>query len=113
MKEKRTILTRDRGILKRSDVTRGYWIRNTKTDEQIIEVIKRFDLKAQMKELSRCLLCNSLLRKIPNEKIIDRLPKKVIEYQKEFYYCRNCDKVFWKGSHYTKMKGIIEKLKLL
>ena len=111
--EKRTILTRDRGILKRSDVTRGYWIRNTKTDEQIIEVIKRFDLKAQMKELSRCLLCNSLLRKIPKEKIIDRLPKKVIEYQKEFYYCRNCDKVFWKGSHYTKMKGIIEKLKLL
>jgi uncharacterized protein len=113
LKEKCTILTRDRGILKRSDVTRGYWIRNTKSNEQIIEVIKRFDLKAQIKELSRCLLCNSLLRKISKGKIIDRLPLKVKEFQNEFYYCRKCDKIFWKGSHYTKMKGIIEKLKLL
>jgi uncharacterized protein with PIN domain len=113
LKEKRTILTRDRGILKRSDVTRGYWIRNTKTEDQIIEVIKRFDPKAHIKELSRCLLCNSPLRKIAKARVIDRLPKKVKEYQKEFYYCRNCDKVFWKGSHYTKMKRIIEKLRLL
>jgi uncharacterized protein with PIN domain len=113
LKEKRAILTRDRGILKRSEVTHGYWIRGSKTDEQLIEVIKRFDLKEQIIELSRCLLCNSLLRKIPKEKIIDRLPQKVKEFQNEFYYCENCDKIFWKGGHYTRMKGIIEKLKLL
>ncbi len=113
LKEKRTILTRDRGILKRSKVTHGYWIRSSKTDEQIIEVIKRFDLKEEIKELSRCLLCNSLLRKISKEKVIDRLPQKVKEYQSEFYYCKNCDKIFWKGSHYTKMKGIIERVRLL
>lgn len=113
LKEGRAILTKDRGILKRSEVTRGYWIRSTKTDEQIIEVIKRFNLKAQIKKLSRCLLCNSLLKKISKEKAIDRLPRKVKEYQHEFYYCKNCDKVFWKGSHYTKMMGIIEKIRLL
>ena len=113
LKEKRTILTRDRGILKRSEVTHGYWIRSSKTDEQIIEVIKRFDLKEEIKELSRCLLCNSLLRKISKEKVIDRLPRKVKEFHNEFYYCKNCDKIFWKGSHYTKMKGIIERVRLL
>jgi uncharacterized protein len=113
LKESRAILTKDRGILKRSEVTHGYWIRNTKTDEQIIEVIKRFDLKSQIKEFSRCLLCNSPLKKISKEKVIDRLPRKVKEYQQEFYYCKNCEKVFWKGSHYTKMKGIIEQLRLL
>ena len=113
LKEKRTILTRDRGILKRSEVTHGYWIRSSKTDEQIIEVIKRFDLKEEIKELSRCLLCNSLLRKISKEKVIDRLPRKVNEFHNEFYYCMNCNKIFWKGSHYTKMKGIIERVRLL
>jgi len=113
LKEKRTILTRDRGILKRSKVTQGYWIRSIKTDEQIIEVIKRFDLKEEIKELSRCLLCNSLLRKISKEKVIDRLPRKVKEFHNEFYYCKKCDKIFWKGSHYTKMKGIIERVRLL
>jgi len=110
LKEKRTILTKDRGILKRSEVTHGYWIRSTKTDEQLIEVINRFDLKEQIKELSRCLSCNSPLREIAKEKVIDRLPRKVREFQNEFYYCRACDKIFWKGSHYTRMKGIIENL---
>jgi len=109
LKEKRTILTKDRGILKRSGVTHGYWIRNVKVDSQIIEVIKRFDLRDQIKEFSRCLLCNSLLRKTSKMKVIRRLPRKVKEFQKEFYYCKECDKVFWKGSHYIKMKGIIEK----
>src|SRR3990167_10799559 len=113
LKEKRTILTRDRGILKRSEVTHGYWIRSTKTDTQIIEVIKRFDLKEQIKELSRCLLCNSLLKKISKEKIIDRLPRKVREFQNEFYYCKACDKIFWKGSHYTKMMKTIENIRVL
>lgn len=113
LKEKRAILTRDRGILKRSEVTHGYWIRNSQTSEQIIEVIKRFDLKEQIKELSRCLLCNSLLKKIPKAQIIDRLPRKVKEYQHEFYYCMNCDKIFWKGSHYTKMMKTIRNLRML
>ena len=111
LKERRAILTKDRGILKRSEVTHGYWIRSTKTEEQLIEVMKRFDLKNQIKELSRCLLCNSLLKKISKEKIIDRLPRKVKEFQNEFYYCKNCDKIFWKGSHYAKMLAVIEKLR--
>jgi len=110
LKKKRAILTKDRGILKRSKVTHGYWIRSTKTDEQIIEVIKRFDLKEQIKELSRCLLCNSVLKKINKENILDRLPRKVKEYQKVFYHCKDCNKIFWKGSHYIKMTGVIEKL---
>jgi uncharacterized protein with PIN domain len=113
LKEKRAILTKDRGILKRSEVTHGYWIRSTKIDNQLVEVIHRFDLKSQIKELSRCLLCNSLLKKIAREKVIHRLPQKVKEYQKEFYYCKKCNKIFWKGSHYTRMKGIIDRLKLL
>jgi len=111
LKEKRAILTKDRGILKRSEVTHGYWIRSTKTDTQIIEVIKRFDLKEQIKELSRCLLCNSLLKKISKEKIIDRLPRKVKEFQNEFYCCKHCDKIFWKGSHYAKMLAVIERFR--
>lgn len=113
LKEKRAILTKDRGILKRSEVTHGYWIRNTKVDGQITKVIERFDLKNQIKELSRCLLCNSLLRKISKEKIIDHLPRKVKEFQNEFYYCKVCDKIFWKGSHYTRMKEIVDKFRLL
>ena len=112
LKDKRTILTRDRGLLKRADVTHGYWIRENKTENQLIEVINRFDLKKLIRELSRCLLCNSKLIKISKDKVLDLVPKKVKEYQNEFYLCEHCNKVYWKGSHYNKMKGIIDKLKL-
>lgn len=113
LKERRAILTKAKGILKRSDVTHGYWIRSTKTIEQLKEVLHRFDLKNQIKEFSRCLVCNSKLKKIAKEKIIDRLPAKIKERQNIFYVCIPCDKIFWKGSHYTKMKGIIEETMLL
>jgi hypothetical protein len=38
--EKRTILTRDLGILKRTIVTHGYFVRNTNPEDQIIEIIR-------------------------------------------------------------------------
>lgn len=110
--DRRTIITRDKGILKRADVTHSYWIRSTKTTEQFIEVIKRFDLHNYLKEFSRCLICNTVLKKIPKAKVINQIPPKVKESQFDFYYCKNCNKVFWKGSHYFRMKGIIEKMKL-
>ena len=44
VKEKRIILTRDQDILKRRAVTRGYLIRSTSLEEQIHEVLSRFDL---------------------------------------------------------------------
>lgn len=113
LKEKRTVLTKDRGILKRSDVTRGYWVRKTKAIEQVEEVVKRFHLQNMIKEFSRCLNCNSTIKIVPKEKIIDRLPRKVKEWQNEFYFCQKCDKIYWKGSHFTKMKGSVEKIKLV
>lgn len=49
VKEKRIILTRDHGILKGKGVTHGYWIRSTRPEEQIQEVLSRFDLFSQIK----------------------------------------------------------------
>ena len=111
VKENRTILTRDLGILKHSDVTHGYWIRNTKPVKQIEEVVGRFNLRNNIDEFSRCIICNSKLNTVDKEKIIDRIPEKVKELHDEFFICRECDKIYWKGTHYTKMKSIINRLK--
>lgn len=111
LKEKRAILTRDVGILKRSEVTRGYWVRNTGPVKQVEEVVKRFDLKNQIQEFSRCVECNSILEKIEKGKIINRLPQKVKAAHNIFLYCKNCDKIYWRGSHYESMKTLLERLK--
>ena len=111
--EKRAILTRDRGILKRSKVTHGYWMRSTKVQEQVLEVIKRFDLKNIIKEFSRCIDCNSILIKINKDEILNELPPNVARYQEEFDRCPVCKKNYWKGTHYQKMLSFIKNIKYI
>ncbi|MBN1300599.1 MAG: Mut7-C ubiquitin/RNAse domain-containing protein [Melioribacteraceae bacterium] len=102
-KEKRCVLTRDVGILKRTEVERGYWLRNTDPDLQIVEVIDRFHLTGSIKEFTRCISCNGKLLEIDKELIKDEVPQKVLDQYNLFYYCRDCGKIYWKGSHYFDM----------
>jgi len=109
--ENRTILTKDRELLKNKKITHGYWIRSEGAEEQVKEIIKRFDLKENINEFIRCLECNNILEPVKKEKIADRLPEKVREWQNEFRYCSHCDKVYWKGTHYEKMLQFISRIK--
>jgi len=109
--EKRAILTKDRGILKRNKVTHGYWVRSTKVEEQVKEILDRFDLKKDIKEFSRCIECNDPLKSIKKETIIKQLPPKVAAMQNEFYNCPSCKKIYWKGSHYQRMLTFIQSTK--
>lgn len=111
LNEKRAILTRDLGVLKQGKVKRGYWVRSIKAAVQIREIIARFNLSGSIKEFSRCIRCNTLLKPVDKTKVIQKLPSKVRTCREEFYYCHVCDKVYWKGSHYEKMRVFIEKLK--
>ncbi|MFC2134202.1 Mut7-C RNAse domain-containing protein [Bacteroidota bacterium] len=105
--EKRAILTKDLGILKRKEVTHGYWIRNINVEKQVAEVIDRFDLRNELNQLTRCLKCNGMLEEIEKEKIVDKIPPKVKKYQDEYFICRDCGKVYWPGSHYERMTEFI------
>ena len=108
---RRAILTKDKGILKRNEVTHGYFVRSKKVEEQTKEVIKRFNLQKQIKEFTRCLECNTELIKIAKEKISGNLPPKVNQSQEEFFSCPGCGKLYWKGTHHQKMLAFIELIK--
>jgi len=111
LKEKRTILTRDVGLLKRKNITHGYYIRNINTEKQIEEVVKRFQLEKMIKEFTRCINCNGLLNPIEKEKIIEKLPPKVKIHYTEFFTCSNCSKIYWHGSHVEDMTKVVNKFK--
>ena len=112
-KERRAILTRDIGILKRREVTHGYFIRSDSVEKQTEEVVNRFDLQKSIKEFTRCLECNSELSKIEKVKIIQRLPPKVAASQNEFFICPECQKLFWRGTHHQKMLSLVQKIKTM
>ncbi len=110
LKERRAILTRDLGILRRSEVSHGYFVRNTHPQKQIKEIIDRFQLDEQIKPFTRCLVCGSRLVNIPRKRALEKVPEKVRLQQNKFYFCKSCDKIYWRGSHFQKMNSIIRPL---
>ncbi len=108
--ERRIALTRDRGILKTKAVTHGYWVRSSKPEEQLREVLYRFDLVSAARPFARCMVCNGGLEPVEKDEVLDRLPRKSAIYYDLFYRCTECGKVYWKGSHYENMKKSIRDL---
>jgi len=106
--ERRIILTRDKGILKNNRVTHGYWIRSQKYNEQLKEVLTRFDLKDQIRFFTRCIRCNTPLESVKKEEIEYRLKEKTRRYYSSFKRCPGCNRIYWNGSHYQKMKSFID-----
>jgi uncharacterized protein with PIN domain/sulfur carrier protein ThiS len=106
--EKRILLTRDRGLLKRRQVTRGYLLRTCEPKQQLLAVIRRFDLVSSFKPFTRCIACNGILIKKSKEAIIGLLEPRTIQYFEKFKQCADCGKIYWKGSHYERMLGLID-----
>lgn len=107
-REERILLTRDLGLLKRSAVTHGSFIRETEARRQTVEVVKRFHLERLARPFSRCLRCNALLEDRDKAEVLDRLPVQTAALHDEFRNCPECGRVFWKGSHYRRMQQWLE-----
>jgi uncharacterized protein with PIN domain len=105
--EQRILLTRDRGLLKRSIITRGYCVRCSVPRDQIREVVERFDLARSAAPFRRCLACNGLLTPVEKQAIQAQLPPGTREHFDEFYQCGSCGKIFWPGSHFTRLQAIV------
>lgn len=112
-KERRIILTRDKGLLMRNAVQRGYWVRNTGVKDQAFEIMKKFDLFAVIHAFKRCMECNGLIEPVSKESIIHLLQSRTRQYYDEFFRCTGCQKVYWKGSHYGRMNQFIMEIKLM
>jgi uncharacterized protein with PIN domain len=108
--EGRIILTRDRGVLKTGVVTRGYWVRSSNPREQLCEVVRRFDLASRVRPFDRCMICNAALEPVAKSEVVGSLPPRTRETRDEFYRCSGCGKVYWKGSHYARMKKSIQEI---
>lgn len=110
VEQTRTLLTRDRGLLKHSAVTHGYWMRETDSRRQVEEVLRRLDLTRCLHPHTRCMVCNELLQKISKVDVVGRVPERILECSNEFRECPICRRVYWEGSHYRRMRLWIEQI---
>jgi uncharacterized protein with PIN domain len=108
--ESRIILTRDRGLLKHGAVTHGYWVRATAPRQQLAEIVRMFDLGGSARPFTRCIRCNGELQPVPKSAVAERLPPRVRAHFEVFVQCRECAAVYWPGSHYDRMRKIVDEL---
>ena len=106
-REPRTVLTRDRALLQRKLITRGYFVRAVQPRKQVPEVLARFDLYRQVDPFSRCTRCNGPLQAVDKQAVIKRLEPKTRRYYDQFLQCRDCGQVYWQGSHHTRAQQLI------
>ncbi|BBY07076.1 Mut7-C RNAse domain-containing protein [Mycobacterium noviomagense] len=109
--QQRILLTRDRGLLKRRAITHGLFIRADDPEEQILEVIRRLDLRQRLAPLTRCVRCNGKLASVTKDEVIGQLEPLTRRYYDEFSRCTDCGQIYWAGSHYARLLTLVERLR--
>jgi uncharacterized protein len=108
LSDRRIILTRDKQLLLRKDAIDGLRIISQYPDEQLKEVLRKFDLKRRINPFIRCMECNGSLEDVTKEEIINRLFPMTREHYFNFKKCTVCDRIYWEGSHYERMRKYID-----
>ncbi len=116
VREKRILLTRDLGLLKRSVVTRGLFVRATDPENQIIEILDRLDLYDRIRPFARCIRCNGAIFPIRDpeavrDEIDASVPVGVRNWCTEYRRCEACGRFYWKGSHYARMLEAVRRIR--
>lgn len=108
--DRRTILTRDKAMLRRREVERGYFVRATQSEAQLAEVVRALQLEGLVAPFTRCRECNAPLEPVDKAEVLDRLPEKVRGCYETFKGCPGCGRIYWEGTHFARMRGIFDRL---
>jgi len=109
--ERRILLTRDRGLLKRRTITHGLFVHSQDPEEQAVEVIRRLDLAHRLAPFTRCLRCNGTLATVGKDEVIDQLEPMTRQFYGEFSRCTGCGRIYWAGSHHARLVALVERLR--
>jgi len=108
LREKRILLTRDKNLAKKLG-ERSLYIESDELYEQLRQVIKSFDLVMD-EDFTRCTLCNGEVDRVTQKEVENEVPVGALINNTEFFRCRSCGKVYWKGSHWENILKTLERI---
>jgi uncharacterized protein with PIN domain len=104
--ERRVMLSRDRGLLRRRELWAGAFVYSTRPEEQLRDVLDRF--RPELRPWTRCTACNGLLREATKEEVADQLEGGTQRSYDVFAQCTECGRAYWKGAHHEQLVAIVE-----
>ncbi len=114
--EGRILLTKDRGLHERA---RKEGVESVLVDGEDVEHQLAFLVREGYVELDdvpsleRCPRCNGVLKPVSKSEVRGLVPMGVYMSQDEFWACSNCGQIYWKGSHWKRMKEFVERVRAI
>ena len=103
LEEGRVILTRDTGLAARPLASNNIFVKSDDVRQQIEQVLSMLPLDEPAVPLTRCSACNHPLAETSKAEIRDFVPGYVYEKYNIFLKCSSCGRVYWRGTHVTRM----------
>jgi len=107
-REGRILLSRDRRLLMRKDVSHGCHLRSGDPREQLRHLVTRLQLCGLIRPFSRCMVCNGEVEPVSRDEVLAELPDSVARLQEAFWRCRGCGRVYWQGSHWQALQQLVD-----
>ena len=103
--EGRVLLTQDRGLLRRRAVVAGGYVRGSRADQQLADVLERF--APELRPWTRCPTCNGDLAEVAKHEVEHLLPAGTRRSYTQFSRCTECARLYWRGAHATHLESIV------
>lgn len=104
-KERRVLLSRDRGLLHRREIWAGAYVYSDRPEEQLRDVLGRF--APALAPWTRCTACNGRLRTADKDTVGPHLEHGTRRSYDVFAQCTACERVYWRGAHHARLEAIV------
>jgi len=105
------LLTSEAEVLDRRIVADGSlvvaWVPSALTMAEQLHVVA-VDLGLTLRE-PRCMACGGGLVPTAKEAVRSRIPPKTALWQDEYFVCAECDRLFWRGTHWERIAATLRR----
>ncbi|WP_308198353.1 Mut7-C RNAse domain-containing protein [Actinomadura terrae] len=103
--ERRVLLTQDRGLLRRRALWFGAYVRGSRPDDQLRDLLERF--APVLAPWTRCTACNGPLAEVDKRDVERDLEAGTRRSYDVYGRCVDCGQVYWRGAHGGHLEEIV------
>jgi len=104
-RERRVLLTQDRGLLRRRKLWLGAYVRGSRPDDQLRDVLERF--APPLRPWTRCTACNGELAPVDKADVEAELEDGTRRTYDVYGRCAGCGRIYWRGAHGAHLERIV------
>ena len=112
--EDRIIISRDNDLVNKAENSgiKSIFLQKASEGNQLFEIAKKMNIKKLIinGNSARCPKCNFLTIPVEKNTIRNEVSKGILEFNKKFWKCEDCNQIYWEGTHIKNLKKLINEI---